>query len=287
MSTPDLAAIRQALLGGSVVPYLGPGVLALDADNAALPSMPEMLVKKLVEKTSVPHKIRNNLTGAAQFIENFKHRKTVVASMTDAFSVPAHPTLLHRFLAELPALPLVVDVWYDNAMATALAGRGNWGQIQGLSQSEHFGQWTQAYGPDGAAVDDADVERWDTLLYKPRGGVTPAKNYLVSDSDYVEVLTEIDIQTPIPLAVQHRRIGRSFLFLGCRFADQLERTFARQIMKRSCDTHFAVLPGEPTRNEARFLEEQNIQRIDMPLVAAVAELVGMPSQAAQVRAAVG
>jgi hypothetical protein len=36
-------------------------------------------------------------------------------------------------------------------------------------------------------------------------------------------------------------------------------------MKRSSDRHWAVLPGELTRNEARFLAEQNIQRLDMPL----------------------
>jgi hypothetical protein len=87
----------------------------------------------------------------------------------------------------------------------------------------------------------------------------------VSDSDYVEVLTEIDIQTPIPGAVQRLRTGRNFLFLGCRFAMRLDRLFARQIMKRSSAKHWAVLPDEPTRNEARFLAEQNIERIDMPL----------------------
>jgi hypothetical protein len=92
-------------------------------------------------------------------------------------------------------------------------------------------------------------------------------NYLVSDSDYVEVLTEIDIQTPIPVAVQAHRTGRNFLFLGCRFDDQLTRCFARQIMKRSSDRHWAVLPEEPTRMEARFLQEQNITRIAMPLAA--------------------
>lgn len=36
-------------------------------------------------------------------------------------------------------------------------------------------------------------------------------------------------------------------------------------MKRSSDRHWAVLPHEPTRMEARFLAEQNITRIDMPL----------------------
>jgi hypothetical protein len=95
--------------------------------------------------------------------------------------------------------------------------------------------------------------------------VAPAGNFLVSDSDYVEVLTEIDIQTPIPKEVQQRRSGRNFLYLGCRFAYQLDRLFARQIMKRSSSKHWAVLPDEPTRNEARFLREQNITRIAAPL----------------------
>ena len=111
------------------------------------------------------------------------------------------------------------------------------------------------------------------ILYKPIGSHGPAGNYLVSDSDYVEVLTEIDIQTPIPQAVQAWRSGRRFLFLGCRFDDQLTRSFARQIMKRSSALHWAVLPEVPTRMEARFLEEQGITRIPMPLAAFAAALV--------------
>jgi hypothetical protein len=45
-------------------------------------------------------------------------------------------------------------------------------------------------------------------------------------------------------------------------------------MKRSSDHHWAVLPGNLTRNEARFLQEQNIERIDMSLEAFAAELAG-------------
>jgi hypothetical protein len=86
------------------------------------------------------------------------------------------------------------------------------------------------------------------------------------------VLTEIDIQTPIPSLVQERRRGRSFLFLGCRFTSQTERMFAHQIMKRSTDTHYAVLNAEPTRNEARFLAQHGIVRIDLSLAAFAASL---------------
>ena len=65
---------------------------------------------------------------------------------------------------------------------------------------------------------------------------------------------------------------RSFLFFGCRFSTQLERLFARQIIKRSSEKHWAVLPEEPTRNEARFLEDFNVERIAMPLREFVAAL---------------
>jgi hypothetical protein len=239
-----------------------------------LPATPQSLVERLTAKASVPHKIRKNLTAAAQFIENFKHRKTVKTAMTEAFAAAVEPTTLHRWLAVQPALPLVVHAWYDDLPQQALRARTSWGMVQGVSQAEHHGTWVHYLRPDGAKVESVEAESWGTLLYQPLGSVRPAANYLVSDSDFVEVLTEIDIQTPIPPRVQQLRAGRHFLFLGCRFASQLERIFARQIMKRSSDRHWAVLPEEPTRNEARFLAEQNIERLDRTLAEAMHGFIG-------------
>lgn len=271
MSNTALESIQAALKGGRAIPYLGPGVLALAGENCPLPASAETLAGKLTATTSVPHKIRRNLTAAAQFIENFKHRKTVTASVGAAFRCEIAPTVLHHYLAMLPELPLIVHAWYDDLPQKALVARTSWGMAQGVSQAEHFGQWVHYFGEDGTRAEAPD---WETLLYQPFGSVSPAANFLVSDSDYVEVLTEIDIQTPIPQRVQQLRAGRHFLFLGCRFATQLERLFARQIMKRSSGRHWAVLPEEPTRNEMRFLEEQNIERVGLSLPELVAALVG-------------
>jgi hypothetical protein len=258
-----IQTIARSLEAGAVIPYLGPDMLSLCTD-VKVPGTPLALAESMTGKVSVPHKIRKRLTQAAQFIENFKHRKSVVHLMNEAFADQTTPSPLHLALAASGA-GLWVDTWYDDAFAAALAQvPGRWVQIQGLSQSEHFGQWTGVYAADGTPLTELSAEP-GRLLYKPIGGHSPAGNYLVSDSDYVEVLTEIDIQTPIPVAVQAWRTGRNFLFLGCRFDDQLTRCFARQIMKRSSERHWAVLPHEPTRMEARFLVEQNITRIDMPL----------------------
>jgi hypothetical protein len=266
-------AIVEGLEEGGMIPYLGPGVLGLGS-GATAPDSPEQLAERLTSRVTVPHKIRRNLTAAAQFIENFKHRKTLAGLLNEAFQERMEPTALHRFLALRPKpLPLIVDVWYDPVMAVALAARGDFGQVQGVSRAEYPGEWVRYYGADGSRADAAAAEHWATLLYKPLGSVLPASHFVVSDSDYVEILTEIDIQTPIPQRVQELRRGRRFLFLGCRFRTQLERSFARQIMKRSSSYHFAVLPEEPTRNEVRFLVEQGIERIGMPLAEFVAELV--------------
>jgi SIR2-like domain len=263
--------VISGLAFGLLAPYVGPGLLGLCV-GATPPTDTLALAAVLTAKVSVPGKIRNRLTAAAQFIENFKHRKTLVKAMNEAFVLQAEPSPLHRWLAALPA-PLIVDTWYDDTLRHALAAtRSDWAETQGLSQSEHFGTWTGWYDAQGAALADATAPA--TLLYKPWGGHAPAGNYLVSDSDFVEVLTEIDIQTPIPTLVQQRRAGLGFVFLGCRFNDQLPRAFARQIMKRSRGPHFAVLPDPPTRMEARFLDEQGITRVNVPLAEVAAALVG-------------
>lgn len=261
---PGLAAVIDGLAAGRLVPYLAPEVVLLESANAWLPARPEQLIERLSKRVPIPGRLRRNLSAAAQYIETFRHRKVLRTLMCEAFAQPALPSVLHRWLASLK-LPLIVDLGYDGAMAVALAeNRGlSWGQVQGVSRAEHqAGQgvdWFLSYAADGAPCADADAANWQTLLYKPLGSITPAGRFLVSDADFVEVLTEIDVQTPIPPEVQARRADRGFVFLGCRFNTQLYRTWARQVIKRSAGPHVALIEGELTKNEARFCAEQGIR----------------------------
>ncbi|POF33863.1 SIR2 family NAD-dependent protein deacylase [Roseibium marinum] len=253
-----LPRLADGLRAGQVVPYLGPQLLS--SDNPDLPSTPEALAKFLESKVALPARARGNVWAAAQYIESTRHRATVTTLMAEAFSVPAKPSGLHRMLASLN-LPLIVDSWYDGAMRSALQATQGWGEIQGITRAGiGEDQWYRFYDRSGEETEAAAAAGWKTILYKPNGGIVPARNFLITDADYVEVLTEIDIQTPIPDMVKDRRSDRGFVFLGCRFHDQLLRTYARQIMKRSTGPHYAILdPADTlTRNEVRFLAAQEI-----------------------------
>jgi hypothetical protein len=270
--TARLADLAAALEAGRMVPYLGPGVLALADDPCPIPRSPQEIVRALIMKAPVPGRLRGDLSASAQYIETYQHRSVLDRILADAFRRQPPPTVLHRWLAGLPRLPMIVDLWYDGLMAAALAGRSDWAQALGLSHPQTVGSWTAWFTADGAPVPEVEGAGCATLLYKPMGALAPVGHGLVSDSDFVEFLTEIDIQTPIPDTVQTRRAEAGFVFLGCRFDGELGRTFARQITKRCGGPLVAVLPEEPTRNEARFLETLNIERLAVPLSEAVAAL---------------
>lgn len=263
-----LTDVAVKLRAGSIVPYLGPGVAALSKPD--VPLTPDALAIFFGTKVALPRRARGNAWAAAQHIESNKHRSTVTGLMAQAFSTPVEPTALHRHLAAL-CLPLIVDTWYDGAMRAALGKCDGWGEVQGITRAG-IGEvrWYRFYDADGNEVESLAAGNWTTVLYKPHGGVVPARNFLISDADYVEVLTEIDIQTPIPEVVKQRRIERSFLFIGCRFDDQLLRIYARQITKRTANVHYALVePDALSRNELRFLLDQGLIPLAVALPRAV------------------
>lgn len=271
-----IRSLSARMAAGELIPYLGPEILTLGTAESPVPTGARALSHLLSSRSAVPGRIRNNLWHTAQYIETFKHRVTVDKLMAEIFTPIPEPNHLHLWLASLDRLPLIVDTWYDGAMRAALAGRSDWGSIQGASKARrnHAVAWTRAFDAAAREVPEPAAEGWATLLYKPHGAAQPDGDVLASDSDYVEVLTEIDIQTPIPEAVKRRRDGRGFLFLGCRFYDQILRMFAQSILRRSGGPHYAVVPADLTPNEAKFLAKLHITPIVLPLPEACLALTG-------------
>ncbi|WP_225186689.1 SIR2 family protein [Bradyrhizobium sp. NBAIM01] len=96
-------------------------------------------------------------------------------------------------------------------------------------------RWYHCYDSACQEVDSAVAGSWAAVLYKPHNSVQRANNFVISDADYVEALTEIDIQTPNPDIITERRTLTVLSLHGLSFHEQLLRSYARQIVKRSGD----------------------------------------------------
>lgn len=259
MTAAILDALARDLLDGAIVPWLGPGLHAA----SPFPASPPDLAGWLAQRSAVPGRIRKSLGSAAQYIEQHRHRRTLDRLMAEAFARPAEPPALLQLLAALPRLPLVVDTWYDaTAVRFLAAARPGVGLVHGLDRTGQLACFHRRAEAPELVAPGAPCE---TLVYQPAGTAWPSPTFLVSDADLVEVLTEIDIQTPIPAEVQELRKGRRFFFAGQRFAGQLDRILARQITKRSGEGHLAVLTGPLHRNEERFLARSGISLLALSI----------------------
>lgn len=262
--------VRARLEQLSLVPYLGPAVLEV----GSCPTSYDELAQFFSKRIALPRRARGNPWASAQYVESQRLRGTVTKFMAEAFAVSPEPSPLQRYLAQL-RLPLVVDTWYDASMRSALADRSDWAEVQGISRAGIAEErWHRAYASDGSELSLQDLGRETTVVYKPHGGVAPARNFLISDADYVEVLTEIDIQSPIPEIVKQRRELAGFLYLGCRFHDQLLRNYARQLAKRSGGPRFALVDPTlgMTRNEEKLFAELGVRVLVFPWAEGFARL---------------
>jgi hypothetical protein len=151
-----LSDLATRLTAGSIVPYLGAALAELAGSKA--PVNPEALAAFFASKVALPRRAKGNAWASAQHIESNKHRSTVTALMSEAFAPPVAPTALHRALASLP-LPMIVDCWYDGAMRAALGGRGDWGEVQGITRAG-IGEdrWYRFYDAAGHEVDHAALQ---------------------------------------------------------------------------------------------------------------------------------
>jgi hypothetical protein len=271
-ATAFFSEIQRGFESGSLAPYIGPGVAAWKPSEC--PSSAEALAGFLGKKLALPKRARGNMWAAAQYVESQRHRATLKYWLEEAFKSPLAPSELHRRLAAYQ-LPLIVDTWYDSAMRAALSERTDWVELQGISRAPiGEARWVRAYAADGSEVPLSTASTVKTILYKPIGSIAPAANFIISDADYVEVLTEIDIQSPIPECVRERRSELGFVFLGCRFNEQTLRTYARQTSKRSKGPHYYIVDPStpPTRHEQRFFAEQNMRVLTYPWTETFARL---------------
>ena len=81
-----LASLAAPLRAGKIVPYLGPGLAALD--KPSVPMTPEALADFFASKVALPRRARGNAWASAQHIESMKHRSTLSALMGEAFGAP-------------------------------------------------------------------------------------------------------------------------------------------------------------------------------------------------------
>ena len=94
------------------------------------------------------------------------------------------------------------------------------------------------------------------------GTPKPEANYIASDADYVDYITELMGGFSIPPMVKELRKNKQYLLMGLRLNRDTERMVMSDIIYAAAPSSGWVLIAEPTDKERRFCKKLGLEMIE-------------------------
>jgi len=267
MSSDVFSEILTGLYENQVVPYLGPGAL-FDATNkltgAPMPADSNSLILAMNNGKPMAPKLMYEFPRAAMNQELKKGRNFLGLFLTKLYGETEYTrAAVHDWLAEWkPAY--VIDINRDTQLQDSYADEEHT-LIVGVARITASQFRFRIYHFDGSAYFEIPQEQVDPrlpILFKPMGTPKPEANYIASDADYVDYITELMGGFAIPHFLKEYRKGKQYLFIGVPLNRDSERMVMSDIVYGAAEHKGWVLNKNPTAKEQRYCKKIGLEIID-------------------------
>ena len=269
MSSTVLSEILTGLYDKRVVPYLGPGVL-FDSTNkvtgAPIPADSESLILAMNNGKPMAPKLMYEFPRAAMNQELKKGRNFLGQFLTKLYGETEYTrAAVHNWIAEWkPAY--VIDINRDTQLQDSYADEEHT-LIVGVARITASQFRFRIYQYDGKEYFEITQEQVDQrlpILFKPMGTPKPDANYIASDADYVDYITELMGGFAIPDFLKEYRKGKQYLLIGVPLNRDSERMVMSDIIYGANAEHKGwVLNKTPTNKEIRYCKKVGLEILDL------------------------
>ncbi len=269
MPSEAINDILSGLYDNTVVPYLGPGVLH-DAVNPetgkAMPADSESLILAMNDGVPMAPKLMYEFPRAAMNKELKKGRNFLGQFLNKTYGETEWSrAAFHDWLAEWKP-NYIVDINRDTQLQHSYADEEHT-LICGVARITETQFRFRLYHFDGKEYFEIPQQQVDNklpILFKPMGTPLPDTNYIASDADYVDYITELMGGFAIPDFLKHYRKEKQYLLIGMPLNRDSERMVMSDIVyDAKADKKGWVLNKNPTAKETRFCNKIGLQILDM------------------------
>ena len=267
MSNSVFSEILSGLYDNQVVPYLGPGVL-FDAkskvNGAPIPADSESLILAMNGGKPMAPKLMYEFPRAAMNQE-LKRGRTFLTQFLDKTYKNTQYTraAVHDWLAEWKP-NYIVDINRDSQLQDSYADEEHT-LIVGLARIVGTNYRFKIYHYDREQyfeIEQQHVNPNIPILFKPMGTPVPESNYIASDADYVDYITELMGGFAIPDFLKEYRKGKKYLLIGLPLNRDSERMVMSDITYGADEHRGWFLRKNPSDKEKRFSERLGLKLID-------------------------
>ncbi len=259
--------ILSGMTEGSVIPYIGPGSLNGVIDSATgqpIPADSDSLILAMNNGQPMAPKLMYEFPRAAMNVELKRGRSAVNKFLDKTYRDTQWSTsALHAWLAQ-QNFPYIVDTNRDLQLQQQYATTPHT-LIVGIARMSGKDFRFRIFYHDGNSYNAVEQEAVDSslpILFKPLGTPLPESNYIASDADFVDYITELMGGFAIPSFVKRMRQNKRYVLLGQRLNRDTDRmVFSDIIFGADKPAGWALIP-HPTDKEKRYLDKLNIEIVN-------------------------
>jgi hypothetical protein len=267
MSNPVFAEILSGLYDNQVVPYLGPGVL-FDVKNkingAPIPADGESLILAMNGGKPMAPKLMYEFPRAAMNQELKRGRSFLTQFLDKTYrDIQYSRAAIHDWLAEWKP-NYVIDINRDTQLQDSYADEEHT-LIVGFARvvGNHFRFKIYHFDREKYfEIEQSQVDARLPILFKPMGTPRPESNYVASDADYVDYITELMGGFAIPDFLKEYRKGKKYLLIGLPLNRDSERMVMSDITYAADEHRGWFLRKNPTDKEKRFAAKMGFELIE-------------------------
>lgn len=267
MSNSVFSEILSGLYDNQVVPYLGPGVL-FDAKSkltgTPMPADSESLILAMNGGKPMAPKLMYEFPRAAMNQELKRGRNFVSQFLDKTYrDIQYTRAAVHDWLAEWRP-HYIVDINRDTQLQDSYADEEHT-LIVGLARIAGTSFRFKIFHYDREQYFEIEQHQVDNrlpILFKPMGTPKPESNYIASDADYVDYITELMGGFAIPDFLKEYRKGKKYLLLGLPLNRDSERMVMSDITFAADEHRGWFLRKNPTDKEKRYAERIGLELID-------------------------
>ncbi|WP_287603122.1 SIR2 family protein [Thiothrix sp.] len=272
MSEMTLQTLLAGVANNTIVPYLGAGALAGSVDKlsgVAIPADSDSLILAMNGGKPMSARLMWEFPRAAMDVELKRGRKAVHNFLEDTYGKRKWTRApLHDWLASIEP-HYVIDSNRDTQLQDTYADqphtliRGT-ARISGTNYRFVLNEYVGSGGY--REITQEEVNPALPILFKPMGSPRPDANYIASDADYVDYITELMGGFAIPDFLKEYRKGKQYLFIGMRLQRDTDRMVMSDITYASAEPKGWALIPQPSDKEVRFCARQGIEIIAADVV---------------------
>lgn len=257
--------IVEDLKSGALVPFLGMGVFkeVIAKDGSTLPFDSDSMVLALNNGRAMSPRLMYEYSRAAMSLEQRKGREFIVQMTNHIYSSKEYEVpLVYTFLKEIQP-PYMIDTNMDDSACKVYEDVPHF-MITGVSRV--MGGYDRfiiyLYDVDTKQYNIVEKEKLGAdipILFKPMGSTVPAMDFIVSDADFVDWLTEAMGGYALPPFLKQYKQEKSYLFLGVDFGRDTFRMVANEITL-GLKGGIVVEPKEAlSKKEQSFIEKHDLK----------------------------